>query len=241
MKNLVLILAFLLGFSGCSYLGFNKQSEVFISGSCGVEECVGESNSKEEIARFQTKCDPCFKASKKGFFSTIFNGYSYQSDISFNCCPDRRALDTSVALKKVYIHKILDLRESQKIISFITANTKTSLHTAKRFNLLLYKALAKELEQRGVIVVDTPSVYGIKLDFELSELNSIYLQKNAKLSSKLYGQLTLKTMGKIKRYNISTTQNVRSIEAKNADDLGVFIELLVKQMANKIALEVVNF
>lgn len=241
MKNLILILTLLLGLSGCSHRFFSDESEVSLGGTCSIEECSSNISGKEEVARFQTQCDPCFKSSRTGFSKTILNGYLYKSDISFNCCPDRRALDSSSALKKVYIHKILDLRESQKIVQFIYANKKTNLHTAKRFNLLLYKALKNELHQRGVILVDTPSVYRIKLDFELTELNSIYRKNTAKLNSKLFGELTLKTMGKIKKYNISTTQSVGRLDADNADDLGVFIDLLVKQMANKIAFEVVKF
>lgn len=241
MKNIILIIFILLGFSGCSFTWFSSDDD-FVGGTCGIEECgTSISAPKQEVLRFQTECDECYKSSRIGFSKTILDGYLYTSDISFNCCPNRRAIDGSSALKKVYIHKILDLRESQKIIKFIQGNHKSNLHTARRFNLLLYKALKNELEQRGIILIESPTTYSVKLDFELSELNSIYRANQSRLDSKLNGILLLKTMGKAKKFNISTNQNVRRLQASNADDLAVFMELLIKQMANKIAREIVSF
>lgn len=194
----------------------------------------------KEVMRINAKCKPCDNTSND---IINLNGVEYSSDIPLKCCQNLRKIDTNPALKKVYIHKINDLSQDQKIIKVQNKNTKfQDIYTIKRVDNMFYLLLKNELKERGIIVVETrQSPYVLKLDFDFLSLKSYYLQSSEYLSSKLKGFLTLKDINKTKKYSISTTQDVKKLKANNTDDFEIYFALLIKQAANKVAQEVSQF
>lgn len=238
MKNR-LMLFFILFFTACSTMQTSgvKQSDEALNDS--KIDSKSFKNFKE-IMRITPKCETC--DGKNGSKVTI-DGLEYSSDISLSCCHNTRKIDTKKALKKVYIHGVSDLREDQKTIRVQKKDRQfQDLYMNKRVDYIFYLLLKKELQERGIIVLeDKKSPYVIRLDFDFTALQSYYSPSSRQLASNLCGFLVLKDINKTKRYKITTTQDVRKLEAKDIDDFGVFLDLLVKQAANKVAEQVSKF
>ncbi|ARE80163.1 outer membrane lipoprotein MapA [Campylobacter helveticus] len=207
MKNCLLALFALLIFAGCS----TKQNTFA---------------QVNQVAK-DSRCYPCDSA--QGFEAKI-KGLLYISDVGINCCADKRTLDTGVALKKVYLHRFYDLREEQKVIYIKNQKYYIDLN----FNAIFYTYLKKELEARGIVVLDSNS----KNSPYVTKVNLSFLQFASKqdtlgLHSKLVGVMSLSDINRDKKFTLRTKQDVQGFE--NLGDLSFYTHLLIKQMANKAA------
>ncbi|MCR8695874.1 MULTISPECIES: hypothetical protein [Campylobacter] len=217
-KILILVLAMIFG--GCAMNSSTARTE--------------SAKSYDTIFRINTKCEPC---SQKGYETTI-DGRLYRSDIALNCCENSRTIDTSAALKKVYIHKVVDLADSQKSVKINGKNVKFD----KNFASVFYAALTTELKSRGIYVENSSkSPYTYRVDFDFTDIRSAYSPGANYLNSKLSGTLNIKNINKKRTILITTTQSVSDLNASQSSDFDMFMNLLIKQSANKVAQEVSNF
>lgn len=196
---------------------------LFMLGACAKQNTFTQVNS---IAK-NSKCSRCESAD--GFEAKI-KGLLYVSDVGIQCCANKRTLDTSIALKKVYLHRFYDLKEEQKVL-----NAKgQKLFVDVQFNAVFYKYLKQELEARGIVVLDNNehnSPYISKIDLNFISYNSS--QDSLGLHSKLVGVLQVSDINKNKKFTIRTKQDVQGFE--NLKDITFYTHLLIKQMANKAA------
>lgn len=212
---LVLVLAMILG--GCAANNTPQNPE--------------EQKPKQTLFRIDAKCEPC---SQRGY-ETLIDGKLYRSDVAINCCENIRTIDTSAALKKVYIHKVVDLVETNKTIKINGRYVKFDKNFAKVF----YETLAAELESRGIYVAsDGDSPYTYRVEFEFDDIKSIYSPGASYLNSKLFGTLKIKNINKNRKLYITTTQNVSDLSVSKIDDFDLYMNLLIKQSANKVAQEI---
>lgn len=212
---LVLVLAMILG--GCATSSSTTK--------------VAATKSYDTLFRINTKCEPC---SQKGYETTI-DGRAYRSDIALNCCENSRTIDTSASLKKVYIHRVIDLADSQKSVK---VNGK-SFKFDKNFASIFYTALTTELESRGIYVKNSSnSPYTYRVDFDFTDIKSVYSPGASYLNSKLVGTLNIKNINKKRTILITTTQSVSDLNASDPADFDLFMNLLIKQSANKVAQEI---
>lgn len=212
---LVLVLAMILG--GCATSSSTTK--------------VAATKSYDTLFRINTKCEPC---SQKGYETTI-DGRTYRSDIALNCCENSRTIDTSASLKKVYIHRVIDLADSQKSVK---VNGK-SFKFDKNFASIFYTALTTELESRGIYVENSSdSPYTYRVDFDFTDIKSVYSPGASYLNSKLVGTLNIKNINKKRTILITTTQSVSDLNASDPADFDLFMNLLIKQSANKVAQEI---
>ena len=174
---LVLVLAMILG--GCATSSSTTK--------------VAATKSYDTLFRINTKCEPC---SQKGYETTI-DGRTYRSDIALNCCENSRTIDTSASLKKVYIHRVIDLADSQKSVK---VNGK-SFKFDKNFASIFYTALTTELESRGIYVENSSnSPYTYRVDFDFTDIKSVYSPGASYLNSKLVGTLNIKNINKKEQF-----------------------------------------
>ncbi|WP_096029896.1 hypothetical protein [Campylobacter lanienae] len=214
---LVLILAMILG--GCAAQNNTTKT--------------GISKSYDTLFRINTKCEPC----SQNVYETTIDGRLYRSDIALNCCENSRTIDSSAELKKVYIHKVVDLAESQKSVKINGKNVKFD----KNFASVFYTALVAELQSRGIYVENSDqSPYTYRVDFEFSDIRSVYSPGANYLNSKLTGTLNLKNINKKRSILITTTQSVSDLNFTQPSDFDLFMNLLIKQAANKVAQEISN-
>lgn len=240
MKN-SLMLFFILFFTACSSTMQTSGSGYNINGTSDEKKIDSNSfKNFKEIMRIRPKCEPCDNGSGS---SVNLNGIEYSSDISLSCCRDVRKIDTSISLKKVYIHRVADLREDQKIVRIQGKDKQfQDMHMSKRADYMFYLILKQELSERGIIVLEErTSPYVMKLDFDFLALQSYYSPSSEHLASNLEGFLMLKDINKTKRYKIFTTQDVRKLDTSDPDDIAVYIDLLIRQAANKVAEEISKF
>ncbi|WP_086241704.1 hypothetical protein [Campylobacter devanensis] len=205
-----------------------------ILGGCAVSnntQTNQEQKPKQTLFRIDAKCEPC---SQRGY-ETLIDGKLYRSDVAINCCENIRTIDTSAALKKVYIHKVIDLIETQKLIKINGKYIKFDKNFAKVF----YETLAAELEARGIYVAsDGDSPYTYRVQFEFDNIKSIYSPGANYLNSKLFGTLKIKNINKNRTLYITTTQNVSDLSVNKIEDFDLYMNLLIKQSANKVAQEI---
>ena len=174
-----------------------------------------------------TKCSPCESAN--GFEAKI-KGLLYVSDVGIKCCANKRTLDTSVALKKVYLHRFNDLSEEQKVLK----SQNQRLFIDLKFNAVFYTYLTQELKARGIIVLDkneANSPYVSKIDLNFISFSSNY--DTLGLHSKIAGTLQISDINKNKSFTIRTKQDVQGFS--DLKETNFYTHLLLKQMANKAA------
>lgn len=196
-----------------------------------IESDANAVKSYETIMKITPNCSPCSRNSKN--YVGKINGATYTSDIAVLCCPQMRKIDTSSDLKKVYIHAVRDLGYEQKVI-----HAKGENYVQKRrFDTLFFYALKKELTARGILVVSSQtSPYTLRVDFTFTKFSGAYDMNS--LNSTLFGDLAIKNINYEKHVKISTRQNVRDL---NSDEFDLYMDLLVKQVANKVADEIGDF
>ncbi|RAZ25154.1 hypothetical protein [Campylobacter hyointestinalis] len=221
MKGL-LLLAFAMFFIGCSSKNLDSYSD------------TSAKRSFETIMKINAVCQPCNRSS----YETIIDGKSYKSDVAINCCPNIRKIDTSAGLTKVYLHRVSDLRENQKAI-FVNGS-KEAYDLNKRIDSLFFLSLKEELKNRGIVLVNhQTSPYTLRVDFDFTGFKGVYNPKYENLNSKLYGVLNIKNINYTRHIKISTTQNVSGL--RGTGEFGIYMDLLVKQAANKAAEEISKF
>ena len=74
--------------------------------------------------------------------------------------------------------------------------------------------------------------------FEFDNIKSIYSPGANYLNSKLFGTLKIKNINKNRTLYITTTQNVSDLSVSKIDDFDLYMNLLIKQSANKVAQEI---
>ncbi|NDJ26599.1 hypothetical protein DMB95_01310 [Campylobacter sp. MIT 12-8780] len=176
-----------------------------------------------------SKQQPCYRCDTAQGFEAKIKGLLYISDIGLQCCADKRTLDPSSALKKVYFHRIDDLSEEKKL--FFAGNDRYFIN--EQFNVAFYVFLKQELEARGIIVVEgiNNSPYVLRLDLSFIDFNS-KLDATG-LHSNISGRLTLKNINMNKQFVVRTKQDVMGFS--DAREISFYTFLLIKQMANKTA------
>lgn len=204
-----------------------KQISIFIVMLFVFSACATNSGTIAQVEQISnsTQCQPC--ESNKAFEAKI-KGLIYLSDVGLKCCANKRTLDTSVALKKVYLHRIYDLEEEKKIFK----NKNASYYLDEHFNVILYSMLKTELKNRGIIVLEkSDSPYDLKLDLAFTDFNSKV--DNNGLHSRVKANLKLRNINTQKTLAVSTRQDV--VGFKDEKEMSFYTHLLLKQMANKIA------
>ena len=149
-------------------------------------------------------------------------------------------IDTNVGLKKVYFHRIVDARSSARSIYYTGVEGNTAVFNSNpRLEVLFYMFLQRELNSRGIVVVDTQtSPYTYRLDFRFDELRGSYSGSSEILNGHLNGLLILSNINFKKTLPISTRHHVEKLEASESGQFDFFIALLVKQAAIKVADEI---
>lgn len=190
----------------------------------------------EEIMRIKADCRSC--ADSRGENLKI-NGVEYTSDIAIKCCLKQSRIDTNAAIKKVYIHSVIDQRDENSGIKFIAENKTVKLQTKDRIEALFYAFLKDELRNRGILTVDSQeSPYTYRVDFAFTNYEGLYSQNGQVLTAIMQGKLGVKNINKTRVLNVNTRQEARKLEAENIEDFSLYIHLLSKQMANKVAEEI---
>ena len=118
-------------------------------------------NTMQKVSDLSNQ-QPCFSCESDQAFEARIRGLLYLSDIGLKCCADKRTIDSSVALKKVYLHRIYDLEEEKKI--FYANDKKYFIN--EQFNVAFYIFLKQELKARGIVVIEeiNNSPYVLRLD-----------------------------------------------------------------------------
>ena len=171
----------------------------------------------------------CYSCEDPKAYEAKVKGLLYISDVGIKCCIDKRTLDKSVAIKKIYIHQITDLNEEQK--TFYA--DKKQYFINEQFNAIFYNFLKQELEARGMVVVKgiNNSPYVLRLDFTFLTFSSTL--DSTGLHSNVSGRLTLKDINHNKDIIVRTKQDVMGF--KDLKEISFYTYLLLKQMANKTA------
>lgn len=174
----------------------------------------------------QQHCYDCNSA--RGFEANI-QGLLYLSDVGLQCCADKRTLDTGVAIKKVYLHRIYDLPEEKK--TFYIGNDRYFIN--EQFNVAFYLFLEQELKSRGIVVIDgiNNSPYVLRLDLSFIDFSSKFDRTG--LHSNVSARLNLKDININKEIIVRTKQDV--VGFNDEKEISFYTFLLIKQMANKVA------
>lgn len=175
----------------------------------------------------QQSCQECSSQDK---FEARVKGLVYISDIGLQCCLNKRTIDSGIALKKVYLHRIYDLSEDKK---FVYDKKGRTYILNEEFNASYYVFLKQELQARGIEVIEeiNNSPYVLRLDLSFIDFFSRFTETN--LNSELRASLHLKDININKTFILTTKQDVRGFD--DIDDVKFYINLLIKQMANKTA------
>ncbi|WP_169973300.1 hypothetical protein [Campylobacter sp. RM16191] len=228
---LMIVAAFL--FLGCS----SKTSDgPVLAGNVSSSSSSDAKFHFEEVMKIPVDCSSC-----KGSGDTVtINGAKYRSDVAIKCCLKKNMIDTKVALKKVYLHRITDEREDVQSIKYIRANGSTVMFNSNpRLELLFYMFLKQELLSRGILVVENQtSPYTYRLDFSFTELKGVYSRNQEQLNSQLFGVLKIKNINFSRMLNITTKQEVKKLAVSRTGQFDIYVSLLVKQAANKVAEEI---
>lgn len=227
MKRILLI-GLVLFFTGC--LGFGKVSN---------NTMATDNDSKmlfTNVLDVENDCSLCDDGGKKVYI----NGVRYYSDTALRCCLQKNMIDTNLALKKVYFHRITDDRQSARSIYYTRSDgLQVVFNSNPRLEVLFYMFLEHELNSRGILVVDTQtSPYTYRLDFSFEQLRGDYNEKSEYLSGSLFGRLTISNINFNKKLNISAKQSAQKLQASKSAHFDFFIALLVKQTAMKVADEI---
>lgn len=171
----------------------------------------------------------CYSCEDPKAFEAKIRGLLYISDIGIRCCADKRTLDKSIAIKKIYIHAISDLSEEQK--AFYADKKRYIIN--EQFNALFYNFLTQELKARGMVVIKgiNNSPYVLRLDFNFLTFSSTLDATG--LHSNVSGRLTLKDINTNKDIIVRTKQDVMGF--KDLNEISFYTYLLIKQLANKTA------
>ncbi|WP_170000666.1 hypothetical protein [Campylobacter sp. RM16189] len=232
-KTIFLMIAAAFLFLGCS----SKTSDgPVLAGNVFSSSSSDAKFHFEEVMKIPVDCSSC-----KGSGDTVtINGTKYRSDVAIKCCLKKNMIDTKVALKKIYLHRITDEREDVQSIKYIRANGSTVIFNSNpRLELLFYMFLKQELLSRGILVVeDQTSPYTYRLDFAFTELKGVYSRNQEQLNSQLFGVLKIKNINFSRMLNITTKQEVKKLAASRTGQFDIYVSLLVKQAANKVAEEI---
>ncbi len=171
----------------------------------------------------------CYACDDPKAYEAKIRGLLYISDIGIRCCADKRTLDKSIGVKKIYIHSISDLDEEQKLFY---ANGK-SLIINEKFNAVFFTFLKQELEARGMLIVKgiNNSPYVLRLDLSLLTF-SANLDATG-LHSSISGRLTLKDINHDKDIIVRTKQDIMGFS--DTKEISFYTYLLLRQLANKTA------
>lgn len=231
-KTIFLMIAAAFIFLGCS----SKTDGPILASNVSGSSSSDAKFHFEEVMKIPVDCSSC-----NGSGDTVtINGAKYRSDVAIKCCLKKNMIDTKVALKKVYIHRITDERADAQSIKYIRANgTTTMFNSNPRLELLFYMFLKQELLSRGILVVeDQTSPYVYRVDFAFTELKGVYSRNQEQLNSQLFGVLKIKNINFGRMLNITTKQEVKKLEASRTGQFDIYVSLLVKQAANKVAEEI---
>lgn len=177
-----------------------------------------------------SKTQPCYRCDSANGFEAKIKGLLYISDIGLRCCADKRTLDSGVALKKVYLHRIVDLEEEKKVL-YNQDNKKYFIN--EQFNVAFFQYLKQELQARGIVVVEgiNNSPYVLRLDLSFIDFNSRL--DSSGLHSNVTGRLSLKDINTDKEFIVRSRQDVMGF--RDVRELSFYTFLLIKQLANKTA------
>lgn len=191
--------------------------------------CGSKSNTTVQQVNDTANKQACYPCDDPKAFEAKIRGLLYISDVGIRCCADKRTLDKSVGVKKIYIHAISDLAEEQKIFY---AKGKSYIINEK-FNAVFFNFLKQELQARGMKIVKgiNNSPYVLRLDFNFLTFSS-NIDKTG-LHSNVSGRLTLKDINTNKDIIVRTKQDV--IGFKDLNEISFYTYLLIKQLANKTA------
>ncbi|QKF92751.1 hypothetical protein [Campylobacter sp. CCUG 57310] len=232
-KTIFLMIAAAFLFLGCS----SKTSDgAVVTGNFSSSSSSDAKFHFEEVMKIPIDCSSC-----KGSGNTVtINGTKYRSDVAIKCCLKKNMIDTKTALKKVYIHRITDEREDAQSIKYIRQNGSTVVFNSNpRLEPLFYMFLKQELLSRGILVVENQtSPYTYRLDFSFTELKGVYSRSQEQLNSQLFGVLKIKNINYGRILNITTKQEVKKLAVSRTGQFDIYVSLLVKQAANKVAEEI---
>lgn len=198
--------------------------------------CASKNSAQNgELMRIDSKCIPC-NLSKYSAIDT--SDLKYDKIIARECCAN--PFDASKGLKKVYIQNFNDF--SEKLILIVSKSQKNAIYINQNFNHIFRIFLKKELESMGILLIDNkPSPYALKINVDLMAFKSSYFKENLQLKSQLYANLRIKNINKTKFRQVFVKQNVNFAEITDSKDAEIYVNLLVKQLTNKIALQIFNF
>ena len=228
MKNFIFILFSIL-LVGC----FNTPSKPTVA---QIEVDSASKEQYEKIIRIPVNCDRCMNE----FKTLLEDDVEYRSDVAIKCCLRDNLIDTGVALKKIFIHRIIDSRPNTDAIKFTKKNGRSYVFTSNpRLEALFYLFLKQDLNSRGILVVETQtSPYTYRLDFAFSKLIGEYSQNTLYLQAHLDGVVQISNINISRQVGFTTFQEATRLKASKSKDFDLYISLLVKQMANKVAEEV---
>lgn len=199
--------------------------------------CTDKNGAKMgEMMRINAECIPC--NAKK--YSSIKMDELDDEKLMLKCCEN--PMDLGRGLKKVYIARLNELNAEQKFIVFASKDQKSAISINKNFGEMFKIFLEKELKSMGILVIwDNPSPYALKVELDLMEFKSEYFRQNSRLNSVLGANLRIKNINKKRSHKISVSQNAAFAQIENSADAEIYLNFLIKQLANKAALKIFDF
>ncbi|HEC1758054.1 TPA: hypothetical protein R1711_001312, partial [Campylobacter lari] len=82
--------------------------------ACAINSKNQSITRVNEVIKVQAEC---YEPSNSKAYEAKIKGLLYISDVGLKYCGNKRTIDKSVSLKKVYIHRVYDLNENLKYAS----------------------------------------------------------------------------------------------------------------------------
>jgi len=140
----------------------------------------------------------------------VISGCAYKSQSLYfdPYIPTTHAVSSNLALEKVYLKSVIDMRQSPQILAtIIDSSGSASIHatSGEAVPLWVYDALKTGLEARGIATVSNPQEDAKTLVVELKKLHAKY-DENIFKSDNLHASMTLRVQ--ITKDKKTVTKNI---------------------------------
>lgn len=218
--------------------GVLPPAKPYVAPGVGAKDELKDSNAKlmfERVMKIPVDCS----AGSKGTSINI-DGVLYNADTVLELCLKRNLLDTKIGIKKVYIHRVLDARLDSLVLSYPYGKTNIVYTPSFSLEELYYRFLVQELNSRGILVVDEPTPYALRLDFSIIKLVGAYSAKSRVLELALAGRLSVEGRRTSQSEGILTTASAFGVCSATQCNADFYVSLILKQAAAKTAKHIVT-
>jgi len=140
----------------------------------------------------------------------MISGCAYKSQALYfdPYIPKSHAISSDLALEKVYLKSVIDMRQSPEILATIidsSGNVSTHAASGEAVPLWVYDALKSGLEAKGIAIISKPQKDAKTLVVELKELHAKY-DENILKSDNLHASMALRVQ--ITKDKKTVTKNI---------------------------------